>query len=105
MRARIVVAVNSGVLLALGLALLCPLALSLLYGDGSWGSFLVPAAVLIPLGTAGLWMIRLRGLGYALERAVYLSVTLAWVLAALLGGVLTSWRARLRAFWTQPLRG
>ncbi|MDP9455969.1 MAG: TrkH family potassium uptake protein [Actinomycetota bacterium] len=87
MRARVVVGVNSGVVLALGLALLCPLALSLLYGDGSWESFLIPAAVMIPLGAAGLWMIRLRGLGYVLERDVYLSVTLAWVLAALLGGV------------------
>ncbi|MDP9478852.1 MAG: TrkH family potassium uptake protein [Actinomycetota bacterium] len=87
MRARIVLGVNSGVVLALGLALLCPLALSLLYGDGSWESFLIPAAVMIPLGAAGLWAIRLRGLGYVLERDVYLSVTLAWVLAAVLGGV------------------
>ncbi|PLS84620.1 MAG: hypothetical protein CYG60_16990, partial [Actinobacteria bacterium] len=42
---------------------------------------------MIPLGAAGLWAIRLRGLGYVLERDVYLSVTLAWVLAAVLGGV------------------
>ncbi len=87
MRARIVLGVNSGVVLALGLALLCPLALSLLYADGSWKSFLIPSAVMIPLGAAGLWSIRLRGVGYVLERDVYLSVTLAWVLAAILGGV------------------
>ena len=34
-RGRVVVGVNSGVVLALGLALLVPLALSLLYRDGS----------------------------------------------------------------------
>jgi hypothetical protein len=53
-RSRVVVGVNSGVVLALGLALLVPLALSLLYRDGSWASFLIPAAAMIPLGAAGL---------------------------------------------------
>ncbi len=49
------IAVNSGVVLALGLALLCPLALSLLYGDGSWGSFLIPAAVQLCNAETCLW--------------------------------------------------
>ncbi len=49
---------------------------------------MIPAAVMIPLGMAGLWASRLpRGVGYVQERDVYLSVTLAWVVAALLGGV------------------
>jgi trk system potassium uptake protein TrkH len=82
-----VIGVNAGVVLALGLALLVPLTLSLLYRDGSWESFLIPAAAMIPLGAAGLWVSRLRGLGYVLERDVYFSVTLAWVLAAFLGGI------------------
>jgi trk system potassium uptake protein TrkH len=82
-----VVGVSCGVVLALGLALLVPLALSLLYRDGSWASFLIPAAAMIPLGAAGLWASRLGGAGYVLERDVYLSVTVAWALAALLGGV------------------
>jgi trk system potassium uptake protein TrkH len=86
-RARVVVGVNAGVVLALGLALLVPLTLSLLYRDGSWESFLIPAALMIPLGAAGLWASRLRGVGYVLERDVYFSVTLAWVLAAFLGGL------------------
>jgi trk system potassium uptake protein len=86
-RARVVVAVNSGVVLALGLAMLVPLALSLLYRDGSWASFLVPAALMVPLGAVGLWAsTRQRG-GYVLERDVYFAVTLAWALAALLGGL------------------
>jgi trk system potassium uptake protein len=63
------------------------LALSLLYGDGSWESFLIPAAAMIPLGAAGLWASRLRGVSYILERDVYLSVSLAWVLSAFLGGI------------------
>jgi trk system potassium uptake protein TrkH len=81
-----VVGVNAGVVLALGLALLVPLTLSLLYRDGSWASFLVPAAVMIPLGAVGLQASRLRGVGFVLERDVYFAVTLAWVLAAVLGG-------------------
>src|ERR671910_398403 len=87
MRSGFVIGVNAGVILALGLALLVPLVLSLLYRDGSWYSFLVPAAAMIPLGAAGLWASRLGSAGYVLERDVYLSVTLAWALAALLGGV------------------
>jgi trk/ktr system potassium uptake protein len=83
-----VVGVNAGVVLVLGLALLVPLALSLVYRDGLWESFAIPAAFMIPLGVAGLWASRLpRGVGYVLDRDVYLSVTLAWVVAALLGGV------------------
>ncbi len=81
------VGVNAGVVLALGLALLVPLALSLLYRDGSWASFLVPSALMIPLGAAGLRASRLRDVGFVLERDVYFAVTLAWVLAATLGGV------------------
>jgi trk system potassium uptake protein TrkH len=93
MRSRVVVGVNARVMLALGLALLVPLALSLYYRDGSWESFLIPAAVMIPLSAAGLWATRLRqsssdrAVEYVSNQDVYLSVTLAWTLAALLGGV------------------
>jgi len=83
----VVLGVNAGVVLALGLALLVPLALSLLYRDGSWASFLLPAALMVPLGAAGLRASRLREGGLVLERDVYFAVTLAWALAALLGGV------------------
>ena len=89
-RARVVVGVNAGVILAIGLSLLVPLALSLLYGDGSWRSFLIPAAVMIPLGAAGMGATRItsrQAAGYVLDRDVYLAVTLAWILAAVLGGV------------------
>ena len=86
-RARVVVAVNSGVVLALGLAMLVPLVLSLLYRDGSWASFLVPAALTIPPGAVGLRASTRRRGGYVLERDVFFAVTLAWVLAAFLGGV------------------
>ena len=44
MNARGVLRVNFAVILALGVSLLVPLFLSLLYQDGSWESFLLPAA-------------------------------------------------------------
>jgi trk system potassium uptake protein len=81
--------VVSGVVLALGLALLVPLALSLLYRDGSWASFLLPGAVMALISGVGLRLTAppARTPRYVSNRDVYLSVTLAWVVAALLGGV------------------
>ena len=77
----------SGVVLAIGLSLLVPLALSLLYADGSWISFLLPAAALALVGTGGLRVTRssVRPTAYVSNRDVYFSVTLAWILAALRG--------------------
>ena len=86
MRYWVVVGVNAGVVLVLALALLVPLALSLLYRDGSWEGFLIPVAFMIPLGVAGLLASRLRSVGYVLPKDVLLSVTLAWVLAACSAG-------------------
>ena len=77
-------------ILALGIAWLVPLAISLLYRDGSWASFLVPAVAVGSAGAVGILTTKPpsnRTLGYVANRDVYLSVTLAWVLAALLGGV------------------
>jgi len=65
-RSRVVIGINAGVVVALGLALLVPSTLSLLYRDGSWKSFLIPAAVMIPLGAVGLWASRLRGVRHVL---------------------------------------
>src|SRR5918993_83548 len=89
MRGLIEARVVSGVVLALGLALLFPLALSLLYRDGSWASFLLPATAMILVGGVGLRMTTslFRRPRYVSNRDVYLSVTLAWIVAALLGGV------------------
>lgn len=81
---------NAGVVFAIGLALLVPLALSIFYADGSWPSFLTPAAVMIVVGGFGFWITQpasRRALAYVAPRDVLLSVTLAWVLCALLGGV------------------
>jgi trk/ktr system potassium uptake protein len=81
--------VVSGVVLALGVALLVPLVLSLLYRDGSWASFLWPGAAMALVGGVGLRVTTslFRTPRYVSNRDVYLSVTLAWVIAALLGGV------------------
>src|ERR671917_1117520 len=78
-----------GVVLALGVALLVPLALSLLYRDGSWASFLWPGAAMTLVGGVGLRVTTslFRRPRYVSNRDVYFSVTLAWVIAALLGGV------------------
>ncbi len=87
---RNLVRIDSGVVLALGLALLAPLAVSIGYGDGSWTSFAIPAAVMIPAGWLGLHATRppsRRSEVYIAHREVLLSVTLAWILAAALGGV------------------
>jgi trk system potassium uptake protein TrkH len=88
-RSWVLVGVNSGVVLALGIALLVPLTLSLFYEDGSWRSFLLPSAVMVATGAVGMRLSALpaRAVGYVSNRDVYLSVTLAWVLAAFLGGI------------------
>lgn len=89
---RVVFGVNAGVILATGVALLVPLGLSLLYRDGSWASFAGPAVAMVAVGGSGLWLTRDprrspgRTVKHVSSRDVYLSVTLAWVLAAVLGG-------------------
>ncbi len=89
MNPRIIIRINAGVIAAIGVALLAPLALSLAYRDGSWPSFLLPAVGLVLAGAGGMWATGLQGrrMGYVSNRDVYLSVTLAWTLAALLGGI------------------
>src|SRR5215208_6566604 len=75
-------------MLAIGLALLVPLALSVLYRDGSWASFLLPATLMVAVSIVCFRLSGPRGRApeYVSNRDVYLSVTLAWTLAALLGG-------------------
>lgn len=90
MNLRVITRIAAGVVFSIGLALLVPLAISLLYADGSWTSFLPQAAVMIFFGGLGFWATRpasRRVLAYTSPRDVLLSVTLAWVLCALLGGV------------------
>ena len=67
--------------------------LSLLYRDGSWESFLLPAMGMMAAGGLGIWATHLSQpsqsnvFEYFSSRDVYLSVALAWTLAALFGGV------------------
>lgn len=87
---RVITRIMAGVVFSIGLALLVPLAISLLYADGSWTSFLPQAAVMVFFGGLGFWATRAasrRVLVYTSPRDVLLSVTLAWLLCALLGGV------------------
>ncbi len=91
MNVRVVLRVNSAVVLTLGLSLFVPLAISLLFRDGSWESFLLPAAGMMVAGGMGWWATRVpssrQAVAHLSNQDVYLSVTLAWTLAALLGGV------------------
>ena len=90
MNVRVVIRVNAVMVLTLGVSLAIPLMLSLRYSDGSWASFLFPGAAMIVDGAVGMVATQtsstIRALGYVSNRDVYLSVTLAWVLAAVLGG-------------------
>ena len=61
MNPRVIIRVNAGVILAIGLALLVPLALSLLYRDGSWASFLLPVTLMFAAGIVGIRATRPRG--------------------------------------------
>ncbi len=91
MNARVVLRVNAGIVFAIGVSLLVPLAVSLLYGDGSWESFLFPSLAMTAIGGIVVYITRVSKSGREVEfvgtREIYLSVTLAWILAALLGGV------------------
>lgn len=89
MNYQVIIRVNAGVILAIGLALLVPLALSLLYADGSWPSFLWPSAAMILVGAGAIRATGSTGrrAQFVSNRDVYLSVTLAWTLAALVGGI------------------
>ena len=71
--------------------MLVPLGISFLYADGSWPDFVIPAAGMMLVGAAGFWATHpeaRRHLEYAAPREVLFSVTLAWVLAAPVGGAL-----------------
>ncbi len=90
MNYRVILRINAGVILALGLALLAPLAISFVYRDGSWASFALPAATMILVGGLGFWTSKpgsRRALVYVSNRDVLVSVAAAWMLAALLGGI------------------
>ncbi|MDQ4064248.1 MAG: hypothetical protein M3122_10315 [Actinomycetota bacterium] len=78
MNTRIVACINVSGVLALGMSLLVPLSLSLLYGDASEPSFLVPALIMAFAGGAGMLPTQSssnRSVKYVSNRDVYLSVT------------------------------
>lgn len=90
MNYKVILRINAGVILAIGLSLLVPLAISFVYRDGSWISFLIPAVAMTTAGGLGFWMSRSassRAVVHVSNRDVLFSVTMAWILAAVLGGV------------------
>ncbi len=66
--------------LAIGVALLVPLVISWLYGDGFWRNFLLPGAAMIALGGTGILVNRLPW-----SRAVDTEATTALVLLMFIG--------------------
>ena len=90
MNPRIIMRINAGVMLAIGVSLLVPLVLSLAYADGSWPSFFLPSAAMMAVGALVFRVTRpasRRALEFVSNRDVLFSVTLAWVLSAVLGGI------------------
>lgn len=88
MNARVVIRVNAAVVLTLGVALAIPLSFSWLYGDGSWANFFFPSAAMILAGAGdnGDTNVLGTGLEVRVEQGHLPLRTLAWVLAAVLGG-------------------
>ncbi len=90
MNPRIIMRINAGVMLAIGVSLLVPLVLSVAYADGSWPSFFLPSAAMMAVGALVFRVTRpasRRALEFVSNRDVLFSVTLAWVLSAVLGGI------------------
>ena len=90
MNPRIIMRINAGVMLAIGVSLLVPLVLSLAYADGSWPSFFLPSAAMMAVGALVFRVTRpasRRALEFVSNRDVLFSVTLAWVFSAVLGGI------------------
>lgn len=82
---QLIVPVVAGATFAVGLGMLACLALAVLGADGGIAAFALPALVLLPLSSFGLYGARrLRSVPLR-ARDAFLAVTLAWLAAALAG--------------------
>ncbi|MDP8942670.1 MAG: hypothetical protein M3N16_00890, partial [Actinomycetota bacterium] len=79
--------VLGGALLAVGAGLIACGLVGLAYDDGAVLDLTLPGAVAAALGAGGLAAARRRALRLISARDVYLSVTLAWLAAAVAGAV------------------
>lgn len=79
--------VLGGTLLAVGAGLIACGLVGLAYGDGDVLDLTAPGAVAVALGAGGLAAARRRALSSLGARDVYLSVTLAWLVAAVAGAL------------------
>ena len=79
--------VLGGTLLAVGAGLIACGLVGLAYGDGAVLHLATPGAVAVALGAGGLAAARRRALSSLSARDVYVSVTLAWLAAAVAGAV------------------
>jgi trk system potassium uptake protein TrkH len=95
---RAVAGTLGALLVALGIALLFPMGVGLLYGEASWWSFGVTALVSLGVGGGAYAAFRLEGEGDLRVREGFVIVATAWLLLSLvgalpfvLGGVLDSY--------------
>jgi len=79
--------VLGGTLLAVGAGMVACGLVGLAYGDGAVLDLATPGAVAVALGAGGLAAARGRALGSLRSRDIYLSVTLAWLVAAVAGAL------------------
>ncbi|MCW3009827.1 MAG: potassium transporter [Solirubrobacterales bacterium] len=84
---QLIVPIISGTLLAVGLGMLVCAAQALVGGDGATMAFAGPAAVVIPLAAVGVASARRLPSMPLRARDGFLAVTLAWLAAAVVGGV------------------
>jgi trk system potassium uptake protein len=84
---RLLVPVVGGALLGVGLGMLACVPAALLDGGRALGSVAVPAAVLLPLGTAAVLSAHRLPSETVRARDGFLAVTLAWIAAAAVGAV------------------
>jgi trk system potassium uptake protein TrkH len=84
---QIIVPVVSGALVAVGAGMAACFVVALVAGDGGAAAFGIPAAVVVPLATLGVASARRLRAAPLRARDGFLSVTLAWLAAAVVGMV------------------
>lgn len=82
---RMVLGILGGLLFCLGISLLIPMAIALVYGEASWNAFLITAIGAMLAGVFLFWLFRPR---YELRmREAFIIVTLTWLIFSLVGAV------------------
>ena len=84
---RAVAGTLGALLVALGVALLFPMAVGLIYGEASWWSFGVTALVALIVGGGAFWAYRPQEVDDLRIREGFVIVAFAWLLLSLVGAL------------------